>query len=88
MTKEKGKRIRLRDGRALGYAEFGDPGGRPVFYFHGFPGSRLEAQLGDGEASRSGVRLIAVDRPGFGLSDFQAGRRIVDWPDDVSALTD
>ena len=30
--------------------------------------------------------MIAPDRPGFGLSDFQAGRRITDWPDDVQAL--
>ena len=31
----------LGDGRALAYAEFGDPSGKPVFYFHGFPGCRL-----------------------------------------------
>ena len=35
----------LRDGRALSFAEFGDPSGKPVFYFHGFPGSRIEASL-------------------------------------------
>jgi pimeloyl-ACP methyl ester carboxylesterase len=80
--------IRLNDGRRLGYAEFGDPGGRPLFYCHGFPASRLEAALLDPAARRCGVRVVAADRPGFGLSDFQAGRRIRNWPDDVAALAD
>ncbi len=80
--------IRLPDGRALGYAEFGDPKGQPVFHFHGWPSSRREAQLFHEPAARAGIRLIGVDRPGIGLSDFQPGRRILDWPDDVVALAD
>jgi pimeloyl-ACP methyl ester carboxylesterase len=87
--KEKGDRtLRLQDGRLLGYSIYGDPGGRPVFYFHGFPGSRLEARLADRVAARLGVRLIAVDRPGFGLSDFKPRRTIFDWPDDVTTIAD
>ena len=39
--------IQLSDGRRLGYAEFGDPGGAPVIYFHGWPGPRVEGRLGD-----------------------------------------
>ena len=35
---------------------------------------------------RHGLRVIAPDRPGFGLSSFQAGRRISDWSADVHAL--
>lgn len=35
-----------------------------------------------------GVRIIAVDRPGYGLSDFQANRRILDWPKDIGELAD
>jgi pimeloyl-ACP methyl ester carboxylesterase len=34
------------------------------------------------------VRLIGVDRPGYGLSDEQRGRTLLDWPDDVAALAD
>jgi len=37
--------VRLRDGRILGYAEYGDPTGRPAFLFHGTPGSRLEGAI-------------------------------------------
>jgi pimeloyl-ACP methyl ester carboxylesterase len=32
-----GKRIQLGDGRSLGYAEYGDPAGKPVLFFHGTP---------------------------------------------------
>jgi pimeloyl-ACP methyl ester carboxylesterase len=80
--------ILLRDRRRLAYAEFGDPRGRPAFFFHGFPGSRLEASITDAKARERGVRIIAPDRPGFGLSDFQHGRRITGWPTDVAQLAD
>ena len=34
--------VKLSDGRSIGYAEYGDPQGRPVLYFHGLPSSRFE----------------------------------------------
>ena len=79
------QQIKLNDGRTLGYAEFGTPDGKPVFYFHGFPGSRLDWQFSDTDnsAAQLNARIIAVDRPGMGLSDFKHGREIIDWPDDV-----
>lgn len=63
--------FQLPDGRALGYAEYGASHGKPLFYFHGWPSSRIEfAGLnGDKIASELNVRVIAVDRPGFGLSE-------------------
>jgi pimeloyl-ACP methyl ester carboxylesterase len=84
------RQIKLRDGRLLGYAEFGAPEGMPVFYFHGFPGSRLDYLFfDDGEvAMENNARIIAVDRPGMGQSAFKRGRQILDWPDDVIALAD
>lgn len=78
----------LPDGRPLGWTEYGTPGGKPVFYFHGLPSSRLEAAVTRPHAAGLGLRIIAVDRPGFGHSAFQLGRRIVDWPNDVKALAD
>ena len=78
----------LYDGRRLGYAQFGDLQGNPLFYCHGFPASRLEAALIDAAAKRCRVRVVAADRPGFGLSDYQPGRRIGDWPNDVVELAD
>ena len=82
------KTVRLRDGRQLGYAEFGEPKGRPIFHFHGYPGSRLEGRLISTIAARCKVHFIAVDRPGMGLSDFKPKRTIPDWPDDVVELAD
>ncbi len=78
--------VQLADGRKLAYAELGDPQGKPVFYFHGFPGSRLEAKVMHEKAKEVGLRLISVDRPGFGLSDFQPNRKITDWPQDIEEL--
>lgn len=81
--------IKLPDGRALAYAEYGDPQGHPVLYFHGSPGSRLEPLLlCDEELARFGLRVIAPDRPGMGQSDFQVGRGFSHWPADVTALAD
>ena len=82
------RQIRLRDGRKLGYAEYGSPNGKPVFLFHGIPGSRLLRHPDDAIATGLGVRLIVPDRPGMGLSDFKPGRRLLDWPGDVLALAD
>ena len=75
--------IDLSDGRTLSLARFGDPEGRPVLYFHGFPGSRLESRFGHRAAEQAGVQIVAVDRPGFGRSTRKPGRRLLDWPDDV-----
>ena len=84
------QKIKLRDGRSLGYAEYGAPLGKPVFYFHGFPSSRIDWVLfdTDGIAASLNARIIAADRPGYGLSDFKRGRKILDWPDDVIELAD
>ena len=84
------QQIKLRDGRMLGYAEYGAADGVPVFYFHGFPGSRLDYLLSDAgdAATETHARIIAADRPGYGLSDLKRGRTILDWPDDVTELAD
>jgi pimeloyl-ACP methyl ester carboxylesterase len=82
------KAITLRDRRRLGFAEFGDQRGQPLFYFHGFPGSRMEARLADRISRDLHVRFIAIDRPGYGLSSFKVGRTLLDWSDDVCELAD
>ncbi|WP_336027139.1 alpha/beta fold hydrolase [Geodermatophilus sp. FMUSA9-8] len=82
-------RLQLRDGRTLAYAEWGDPAGRPVLGCHGSPSSRLERHVEDpGAYRRWGIRLVVPDRPGFGRSDPQPGRRVTDWPGDVAQLLD
>lgn len=82
------KLLKLRDGRTLAYTEHGDFTGKPVFFFHGNPGSRLMRHPDESIPRSLGVRVITPDRPGYGLSDYQPGRRLVDFPDDVVQLAD
>lgn len=87
-TDRTNQQIKLKEGRMLGYAEYGTAEGKPVFYFHGCPDSRLEARFWHNLATQLNVHLIAPDRPGMGLSDFKTRREILDWPDDVVELAD
>jgi pimeloyl-ACP methyl ester carboxylesterase len=79
--------LRLADGTEVGYAEAGDPGGYPVLHLHGTPGSRLEVGLPAARraAEELGIRLIAPDRPGVGLSPFR-GYSLRDYPQLVRDL--
>jgi pimeloyl-ACP methyl ester carboxylesterase len=80
----------LKDGRRLSYRIYGNTEGEPVFYFHGYPSSGTEFMLNDGgqRAKDLNLRIIAVNRPGYGHSDFQSERSLLDWPDDISELAD
>lgn len=80
--------ITLRDGRLLGYAQYGDRAGKPVLHFHGSGGSRLEHPVDESILTDIGIRLISTDRPGYGLSDPQPDRKLLDWPDDIVQLAD
>jgi pimeloyl-ACP methyl ester carboxylesterase len=79
--------ITLADKRKLGYAEYGDPQGKPVLYFPGTPSSRLLHPPIE-QTTALGVHLFVLERPGYGLSDFQKERQLLDWPEDVSAFAD
>jgi pimeloyl-ACP methyl ester carboxylesterase len=78
--------VRLPDGRVLAYEEYGIASGFPVLSCHGGLSSRLDAAPAHEAAVAMGVRLISPDRPGMGLSTYQRGRRLVDWPADVTHL--
>jgi pimeloyl-ACP methyl ester carboxylesterase len=79
--------IMTPDGRRLAYTEWGPADGSVVLLFHGMPGSRLLCP--DVEATgRRRIRLVGVDRPGYGESSPKPGRRIVDWADDARSLLD
>jgi pimeloyl-ACP methyl ester carboxylesterase len=78
----------LPGGRRLGYAEWGDPNGWPLLFFHGTPGSRLGFEWAEGAAAEYGARLVSVERPGNGLSDRVRGRTLLDWSRDVGDFAD
>lgn len=80
--------LRLPDGRHLAYTVYGSRKGRPVYFFHGFPGSRLQAALGHEQAIQAKVCLVAFDRPGFGMSDWVHAPTVDHVISDVSNLAD
>ena len=78
--------LTLPDGRKLGYAQYGSLSGRAIFYHHGLPGSRIEAAVFDEMTIDPPVRVIAVDRPGYGWSSPHPGRAILDHAKDIEYL--
>ncbi|MCC6418906.1 MAG: alpha/beta hydrolase [Gemmataceae bacterium] len=79
--------FRRANGRLLAYNEYGDPAGWPLLFFHSYPGSRLEGEIFDAAARQRGVRVLALDRPGYGLSDYERWR-FTTWPDVVADFAD
>lgn len=79
-------RIKLKDGRWLGYAQFGNLAGKPLFYFHGWPSSRFDGTRVDTVARKLKIKVIAVDRPGFGTSDYKRDRTLLGFSDDIIEL--
>ena len=73
----------LRDGRTLGYAEWGDPDGIPVFYFTSPEASRYSRHPDETILTDLGVHLFTFDRSGRGLSSPHKGSTLLDWADDV-----
>jgi pimeloyl-ACP methyl ester carboxylesterase len=61
--------VRMASGRTVSYYEFGEPTGRPVVALHGTPASGAGFVWADASARTRGLRIIAPDRPGIGLSD-------------------
>lgn len=80
--------VSTRDGRTLACCEVGDPNGPLVIHNHGGPSSRLEARLFGDAASKSGIRLVCVDRPGFGQSTPQRRRTYSGWAEDMVTVAD
>ncbi len=80
--------IQLRDGRIMAYSEHGDLDGKPVFLFHGNPGARTFRHPDDSIAQSLGARIITPERPGYGLSDYQPNRTLLDYPADIEQLAD
>jgi pimeloyl-ACP methyl ester carboxylesterase len=78
--------VRTPDGRVLAVEEAGDPGGRPVLVHNGTPNSRHLYGPHTRDAAERGLRLIGYDRPGYGGSSPQPGRRVADCADDVCAI--
>lgn len=75
--------------RQIGFAEFGDPQGRAVFWLHGTPGARrqipTEARM---YAEQNHIRLIGVDRPGIGSSTPHQYDTVRNFAEDLHTIAD
>jgi pimeloyl-ACP methyl ester carboxylesterase len=80
--------IRTDQGIVIGYREYGDPNGFPVLFHHGVPGSSLYGLNFATAASDAHVRLICIDRPGFGISDNHGRSTVSGWVKHMSPLTE
>lgn len=80
------RRIQLKNQRHLAYREIGNPNGIPILFFHGFPGSSVQAAVVPVKSAYDQFRVIAVDRPGFGHSDHDPERTHLSFAQDLKEL--
>src|SRR6266481_3639708 len=80
--------IALKSGASLAFAEYGDRGGVPIFFCHGWPSSRTMAELTDAAARELNLRIISPDRPGIRNSSLHPDRKLLDWPPLLAELAD
>ena len=55
-------------GRTFSYCTYGAADGDPVLAFHGTPGSRLKYAIADQVARQLNLRLLSIDRWGYGAT--------------------
>lgn len=82
--------IELSGGLHLSYGELGQAGSPVVMYFHGTPGSRFELALAVPALRRSRlrVRVISLNRPGYGKSSFEPSRGFLRWAEILEEAAD
>ena len=80
--------VTTSDGRALTVREGGDPEGFPVLSISGTPGSSTLYPPHLRDAAEQGIRLFSYDRPGYGGSTRQKGRKVADCSADIAAVSD
>lgn len=85
---ENDHRLRLGNGRTIGYRRYGVAGGAAVVALHGTPGSRVKYAAMAATATALGLELIAPDRWGYGLSETAPRPSLAGYAEDVRSLAD
>ena len=76
-------------GFEVGILEIGDLNSdKVIFYCHGYPGCRLEASFAEKFAEKKHLRIIILDRAGYGNSTYFTDRKICDFPAVVKEVAD
>lgn len=81
-------RLVRSDGRTVAWSECGLPDGRPVLRLPGTPGSRYSVRTNQAPWVERGLRVITVERPGFGASTRLPGRGFAEHADELAAVLD
>lgn len=73
-------------GQILSYLDVGPRDGFGVIYLHGIPSAAAEWELwGSADLlNRAGIRLLAIDRPGVGASDYDPHRTVLSTADTLA----
>src|SRR5215469_8300307 len=81
--------IAVGDDRQIGFAEFGAPQGRAIFWLHGTPGARRQIPTeARAYAEEADIRLIGIDRPGIGSSTPYQYENVLAFTDDLRTIAD
>ncbi len=80
--------LRLADGRRVGYRVYGAADGVPVLALHGTPGAHLKYAVAGEVAAQLGLRLIAVDRWGYGATDTPTSPSLAGFGRDMADVAD
>jgi len=87
--KTEAKQFQLKDGRNIGYEIYGNPNGVNVILFiPGVPGSRFFCPPITEKLNSLNLKLVVLERPGYGISSPKPGMKLLDWPDDVAEVAD
>jgi pimeloyl-ACP methyl ester carboxylesterase len=77
-----------KNGLLLAVDEYGQREGFPLFFFHDRGSSRLEASFFHRSSLKFGYRLIAIDRPGIGQSEFYDYKSADEFCENLLLLAD
>jgi pimeloyl-ACP methyl ester carboxylesterase len=81
--------VAVGEDRQIGFAEFGAPQGRAIFWLHGTPGARRQIPIeARAFAVDENIRLIGIDRPGIGSSTAHQYKNVRDFVDDLRTVAD
>ena len=81
--------VAVGENRQIGFAEFGAPQGRTIFWLHGTPGARRQIPIeARAYAVEADIRLIGIDRPGIGSSTPHQYQNVLEFADDLRTIAD
>lgn len=81
--------VAVGEDRQIGFAEFGAPQGRTIFWLHGTPGARRQIPIeARAYAEEADIRLIGIDRPGIGSSTPHQYQNVLAFTDDLRTIAD